>query len=106
MATVSARVLPLSECRMHDVATVGGKNSSLGELISQLSAAGVNVPGGFATTAETFREFLTHSNLTDKINAALLALDVDDIAALNKTDRKSTRLNSSHSTLSRMPSSA
>ena len=85
MAIVSARVLPLSECRMHDVATVGGKNSSLGELISQLSQAGVNVPGGFATTAEAFREFLTHSNLTDKINAALLALDVDDIAALNKT---------------------
>jgi pyruvate, water dikinase len=85
MANAYARVLPLSECRMHDVATVGGKNSSLGELISQLSAAGVNVPGGFATTAEAFREFLTHSNLTEKINAALLALDVEDIAALNKT---------------------
>ena len=85
MAIVSARVLPLFECRMHDVATVGGKNSSLGELISQLSSAGVNVPGGFATTAEAFREFLVHNKLTDKINAALLALDVDDIAALNKT---------------------
>jgi pyruvate, water dikinase len=70
---------------MHDVASVGGKNSSLGELISQLSAAGVNVPGGFATTADAFREFLTHNNLTEKINAALIALDVEDIAALTKT---------------------
>ncbi len=70
---------------MDDVATVGGKNSSLGELISQLSSAGVRVPGGFATTAEAFRNFLTHNNLTEKINAALIHLNVDDIEALNKT---------------------
>lgn len=80
-----ALVLPLSQCRMHDVASVGGKNSSLGELISQLSAAGVRVPGGFATTADAFREFLKHNQLTDKINAALVNLDVDDLAALTKT---------------------
>ena len=78
-------VLPLSECRMHDVATVGGKNSSLGELISQLSKANVRVPGGFATTAEAFREFLDHNNLTEKINAALINLDVSDLKALAKT---------------------
>ena len=78
-------VLPLSQCRVHDVATVGGKNSSLGELISQLSAAGVRVPGGFATTAEAFRQFLDHNHLTEKINAALVNLDTDDIPALNKT---------------------
>src|SRR5258706_1182317 len=78
-------VLPLATLRMHDVATVGGKNSSLGELISQLSKAGVRVPGGFATTAEAFREFLNHNQLTEKINAALVNLDVDDLAALAKT---------------------
>ncbi len=78
-------VLPLSQCRMQDVASVGGKNSSLGELISQLSAAGVRVPGGFATTAEAFRAFLTHNGLTEKINAALSSLNVEDLDALAKT---------------------
>ncbi|MFN7220083.1 MAG: PEP/pyruvate-binding domain-containing protein, partial [Burkholderiales bacterium] len=80
-----ALVLPLSQCRMHDVASVGGKNASLGELISQLSAAGVRVPGGFATTADAFRAFLAHNSLTEKINAALLALNVDDLSALTRT---------------------
>ncbi len=78
-------VLPLSQCRMQDVASVGGKNSSLGELISQLSAAGVRVPGGFATTADAFRAFLTHNGLTEKINHALATLNVDDLEALAKT---------------------
>jgi pyruvate, water dikinase len=80
-----ALVIPLSQCRMHDVASVGGKNSSLGELISQLSAAGVRVPGGFATTADAFRAFLVHNNLTEKINHALITLNVDDLVALAKT---------------------
>jgi pyruvate,water dikinase len=70
---------------MNDVASVGGKNSSLGELISQLSQAGVRVPGGFATTAAAFREFLMHNGLTDKINTTLLGLDVEDIPALTRT---------------------
>ncbi len=83
--SLTALVLPLSKLRMDDVATVGGKNSSLGELISQLSTAGVRVPGGFATTAEAFRDFLTHNKLTEKINAALINLNVDDIPALTKT---------------------
>jgi len=78
-------VLPLSQCRMQDVASVGGKNSSLGELISQLSAAGVRVPGGFATTADAYRAFLTHNGLTEKINAALGSLNVEDLDALAKT---------------------
>ena len=78
-------VLPLSQLRMHDVDTVGGKNSSLGELISQLSQAGVRVPGGFATTAEAFRQFLNHNGLTEKINSALVSLNVDDLDALAKT---------------------
>jgi pyruvate,water dikinase len=80
-----ALVLPLSQCRMHDVASVGGKNSSLGELISQLSAAGVQVPGGFATTADAFRAFLAHNSLTEKINGALASLNVDDLGALTRT---------------------
>jgi pyruvate,water dikinase len=67
---------------MTDVEVVGGKNASLGEMISQLAASGVRVPGGFATTALAFREFLTAGGLTDKINARLSALDTDDVRAL------------------------
>jgi pyruvate,water dikinase len=85
MASVLPLVLPLARLRMTDVASVGGKNASLGELISQLSQAGVRVPGGFATTAEAFREFLKHNGLTEKINAALVNLNVDDLGALSKT---------------------
>jgi len=75
-------VLPLEELRMADVNLVGGKNASLGELISQLSATGVNVPGGFATTAAAFRDFLSHNNLTERIRNHLARLNVDDVSAL------------------------
>ena len=64
-------VVALEDLRMTDVESVGGKNASLGELISQLSASGVRVPGGFATTAEAFRDFLTHNRLTERIAARL-----------------------------------
>ncbi|ABM94483.1 phosphoenolpyruvate synthase [Methylibium petroleiphilum PM1] len=67
---------------MTDVDAVGGKNASLGEMISQLAASGVRVPGGFATTAHAFRQFLKHGGLVDKINARLSALDTDDVRAL------------------------
>jgi pyruvate,water dikinase len=67
---------------MSDVESVGGKNASLGEMISQLAATGVRVPTGFATTAFAFREFLTAAGLTDKINARLAALDTDDVREL------------------------
>jgi pyruvate,water dikinase len=77
-------VQPLQELRMTDVATVGGKNASLGELISQLAASGVRVPGGFATTAQAFVDFLAHNQLTEKIDAALAKVNVDDVAALAK----------------------
>jgi pyruvate, water dikinase len=83
--SASPLVLPLSALRKHDVSTVGGKNSSLGELISQLGQAGVRVPGGFATTAQAFRDFLNHNGITEKINAAVLALNVEDLDALAKT---------------------
>jgi pyruvate, water dikinase len=75
-------VVPFEHLRMTDVESVGGKNASLGEMISQLAASGVRVPGGFATTAQAFREFLTASHLTEKINARLDALNTDDVRAL------------------------
>jgi pyruvate, water dikinase len=78
----TALVVPLEQLRMSDVEVVGGKNASLGEMISQLSASGVRVPGGFATTAHAFREFLAHSKLVDKINARLDRLNADDVTAL------------------------
>ncbi len=70
---------------MNDVERVGGKNASLGEMISNLAGAGVSVPNGFATTAHAYREFLAHENLADRINQALAALDVEDVNALAKT---------------------
>ena len=70
--------------RMGDVEQVGGKNASLGEMISQLAGTGVRVPGGFATTAEAFRDFLRHNDLEARIEQALSSLDVDDVTALAK----------------------
>ena len=78
----AALVIPFEQLRMHDVEVVGGKNASLGEMISQLAASGVRVPGGFATTAHAFRQFLQFGGLTEKINARLNALDTDDVNAL------------------------
>jgi pyruvate,water dikinase len=78
----TALVVPFEQLRMTDVEVVGGKNASLGEMISQLAASGVRVPGGFATTAHAFREFLAHSRLTERINARLDRLNVDDVKAL------------------------
>jgi pyruvate,water dikinase len=75
-------VIPFEQLRMTDVETVGGKNASLGEMISQLSQAGVRVPGGFATTAAAFREFLAHEGLDARIDAVLTRLDVSDVGAL------------------------
>ncbi|MBQ0959526.1 phosphoenolpyruvate synthase [Ideonella sp. 4Y11] len=81
-ALATALVAPFEHLRMTDVEVVGGKNASLGEMISQLAETGVRVPGGFATTAHAFREFLAFGGLTDKINARLAALDTDDVRAL------------------------
>ncbi|MFZ2290306.1 MAG: phosphoenolpyruvate synthase [Halopseudomonas yangmingensis] len=68
-----------------DVERVGGKNASLGEMISNLAHAGVSVPGGFATTAQAYRDFLEQSGLNERIHAALDSLDVDDVNALART---------------------
>lgn len=72
---------------MHDVPRVGGKNASLGEMISNLASAGVQVPGGFATTAQAFNQFLEQSGLNERIYQVLDGLDVDDVSALSKAGR-------------------
>ncbi len=74
-------VVPFEKLRMTDVESVGGKNASLGEMISQLPQ-GVKVPTGFATTAHAFRQFLAHAGLADKISAKLKCLDTEDVRAL------------------------
>ena len=75
-------VVPFERLRMSDVDAVGGKNASLGEMISQLTSSGVRVPGGFATTAHAFRRFLAHEGLAARIEARLAALNTDDVRAL------------------------
>ena len=75
-------VFPFSLLRMTDVDRVGGKNASLGELLSQLTSAGIRVPDGFATTAEAFRLFLREGGLEDRIHERLKTLNVDDVKAL------------------------
>ena len=78
----AALVVPFELLRMTDVEVVGGKNASLGEMISQLPS-GVRVPTGFATTAHAFREFLKHDGLAERINRKLDALDTEDVRALS-----------------------
>ncbi len=85
---MEARVIGLEKLGKHDVELVGGKNSSLGEMISHLSNAGVSVPGGFATTAQAYREFLDQSGLNARIQAELAQLNVDDVNALAETGAK------------------
>ncbi|KWT72755.1 MULTISPECIES: phosphoenolpyruvate synthase [unclassified Variovorax] len=77
----TALVVPFENLRMTDVESVGGKNASLGEMISQLPQ-GVRVPTGFATTAHAFRQFLAHDGLADRISAKLKSLDTEDVRAL------------------------
>ncbi len=79
---MSKYVVDFEELRMGDVPSVGGKNASLGEMISQLKARNVRVPGGFATTADAYRDFLSHNGLAARINAELDKLDVEDVTAL------------------------
>ncbi len=77
----TALVVPFEQLRMTDVDSVGGKNASLGEMISNLPA-GVRVPTGFATTAHAYRRFLAHAGLVDRINERLSALDIEDVREL------------------------
>jgi pyruvate, water dikinase len=82
---LSAYTVSFEKLGMHDVETVGGKNASLGEMISHLAPLGVTVPTGFATTADAYREFLRHDGLDQRIASALSDLDVDDVAKLAAT---------------------
>jgi pyruvate,water dikinase len=82
--TMTEYLVPFEQLRMYDVERVGGKNASIGEMIGQLAGLGVQVPGGFATTADAFREFLGHEGLAQRIEAALNDLNVDDIDALTR----------------------
>ena len=84
----SALVINLDQLGKDDISMVGGKNASLGEMISNLSDLGVSVPGGFATTSNAFDRFLTETGLIDKINSELKALDVDDVNKLAATGKK------------------
>jgi len=81
-------VVPLEQLCMEDVGRVGGKNASLGEMLQNLAPLGVSVPGGFATTSDAYREFLSHDGLQDKINAALDVLDVDDVNELMRVGQQ------------------
>ena len=78
-------IVRLDQVGMDDIEQVGGKNASLGEMITELSGAGVKVPGGFATTATAFRDFLAHNQLDKKINETLAKLEPDDVNALAET---------------------
>ena len=81
-------VIWLDTLSMNDVGRVGGKNASLGEMISGLAAAGVKVPGGFATSAESYYDFLAHERLAERIDELLDGLDVDDVRTLADTGRQ------------------
>src|SRR5690606_3793180 len=79
---LTANILWLNDLRLTDLAQVGGKNSSLGEMIGALSGLGVSVPGGFATTADAFKAFIAHNDLHQRIFDRLGSLDVEDVPAL------------------------
>ncbi len=81
-------IINLNNVDMSDVEKVGGKNASLGEMIKHLSTLGVDVPGGFATTAEAFRDFLHHAQIEQKINTLLTELDINDVNELAKAGRQ------------------
>jgi pyruvate,water dikinase len=82
---VNRYIIPMEELTIRDVPETGGKNASLGEMIRELKDLGVAVPGGFATTATAYRDFVAQNGLADKINAVLSDLDVDDVEKLAKT---------------------
>ena len=87
-AQSTALVINLDQLGKDDIEMVGGKNASLGEMISHLSDLGVSVPGGFATTSNAFNQFLTETGLLDKINSELKSLDVNDVNKLAETGKK------------------
>ena len=89
---MNAYVIPFEQLTMRDVESVGGKNASIGEMIGSLAKLGVKVPGGFATTACAYREFLELGGLAQRIGAALGSLDVNDVAKLARTGAQIRRM--------------
>lgn len=85
---MTAYTVPFEKLGRHDVDTVGGKNSSLGEMISHLAKMGVSVPTGYATTAQAYRDFLKHEGLAERISKELATLDVDDVEKLAEVGAK------------------
>jgi pyruvate,water dikinase len=85
---LNENILWLHELRLADLARVGGKNSSLGEMIGNLAGLGVSVPGGYATTAEAFKDFIAHNDLSKRIFDRLATLDVEDVAALTAAGKE------------------
>ncbi|MDR2871004.1 MAG: phosphoenolpyruvate synthase [Xanthomonadaceae bacterium] len=85
---MNENILWLYQLGLADLARVGGKNSSLGEMIAHLSGLGVSVPGGFATTAEAFKAFIAHNHLSERIFERLAALDVEDVPALTAAGKE------------------
>jgi len=80
--SIKPYIIPFEKLRNKDVALVGGKNASIGEMISRLAALGVSVPDGFATTSHAYRDFLAQAGLDQRIREALASLDVDDVERL------------------------
>src|SRR3984957_10916417 len=80
--TMKPYIIPFEKLKNKDVELVGGKNASIGEMISGLASLGVSVPGGFATTSHAYRDFLAQGGLDERIRAALASLDVDDVERL------------------------
>ncbi|WP_093303429.1 phosphoenolpyruvate synthase [Pseudoxanthomonas sp. CF385] len=85
---MNENILWLHELRLADLARVGGKNSSLGEMIGHLANLGVSVPGGYATTAEAFKAFIAHNDLSQRIFDKLATLDVEDVPALTAAGKE------------------
>ena len=85
---MQSHVIPFERVRMGDVESVGGKNASLGEMIGSLASLGVSVPGGFATTAHAYREFLKQGGLDERIRAELAGFDVENVTQLAATGSK------------------
>src|SRR5687767_7019599 len=81
---MTSYTIPFAKLGRHDVETVGGKNSSLGEMISHLANMGVSVPTGYATTAQAYRDFLKHEGLAERISKELATLDVEDVEKLTE----------------------
>src|SRR5258708_6272994 len=84
-------IINLADVNSSHIELVGGKNSSIGEMIQNLSHKGINIPGGFATTVDAYKSFLAQNELDNKIRKTLSALKTDNVSKLNKTSAQIRR---------------